>query len=92
MHFDHSAAPKIDSHALVVLGFEDGSTGVVDTSSAVAFPKPTFQIAGTEATFQKFGVDPQEAFMKLEKIEQSKDDEKSYGRLRKLTHSGVRRF
>lgn len=74
---------------MLVLGFDDGSTGIVDTSSAVAFPKPTFLVSGTEASFQKYGVDPQEEYMKAEKIEASKDDPNNYGRLRKLER-GVR--
>ncbi len=39
---------------------KDGSSGVLDMSSTAAIYKPRFYIVGHEATFEKYGVDPQE--------------------------------
>jgi len=55
MHKDFETAPGIDSHALLVISFADGSTGIVDTSCTAAIEKPHFYLVGSNATFAKYG-------------------------------------
>jgi scyllo-inositol 2-dehydrogenase (NADP+) len=52
-----------ESQSLVVVGFEGGRTGICDTSSLAAIPKPRMAAYGTKATFVKYGLDPQERAM-----------------------------
>lgn len=55
MHKDFPNAPKIDSHVIIILEFENGCTGVIDASSTTTIPKPRFYVVGSNATFAKFG-------------------------------------
>jgi scyllo-inositol 2-dehydrogenase (NADP+) len=79
MHHDLPATDT-ESEALLVVTFEGGMTGVVDTSSLAAIRKPRFYVKGTAGTFQKFGVDPQEAAMFAGDIDSAVEDPANYGR------------
>jgi len=54
---------EVDSHAMITIEFDDGTTGIVDTNSTTAIEKPRFFVVGDVATYEKYGVDPQEAAM-----------------------------
>ncbi len=75
-------APQYDveSDALVTIGFEDGATGVIETSSICAIAKPRFYVAGSAGTFIKHGLDPQEDAMKRGTIDAAREDPATYGR------------
>lgn len=79
----HNAFPKCDveSHAMIVVGFAGGATGVCDLSSQAAIGKPRFHVFGTKATFVKYGLDPQEEAMKAGDIDSATESESQYGRL-----------
>lgn len=79
MHHDLSVTDT-ESQALVVIEFAGGATGVCDTSSLAAIPKPRFHAFGTGGTFLKYGVDPQEAAMIAERIDDAVEDPARYGR------------
>lgn len=69
-----------ESVALVVIEFAGGGTGICDTSSLAAISKPRFYACGTGGTFQKFGLDPQEAAMIAEQIDTAREDPATYAR------------
>ena len=71
----------IDSHAMVVIGFEDGATALCDLSTTSAIEKPHFHLFGSKATFIKYGFDPQEDSMKAGDIDAALESEADYGRL-----------
>ncbi len=79
----HHDLPETDteSQALLVIEFEGGATGIVDTSSLAAIPKPRWYVCGTGGTFVKHGLDPQEAAMIAGDIDAAREDEGKYGRL-----------
>ena len=79
--FEHK---DVESDALLVLTFASGRTGVVDCSSRVALPKPRFYARGTEATFEKHGVDPQEDALPagLDAVRAAREAATAHGRLR----------
>jgi len=52
-----------ETEALILVNFEGGTTGVLDFSSQAMISKPRFYARGTEATFRKYGLDPQESAM-----------------------------
>jgi scyllo-inositol 2-dehydrogenase (NADP+) len=60
----------------------DGRTGVCDLSGMAAISKPRFYAKGDRATFQKFGLDPQENAMKAGDIDSATEDPANYGRLK----------
>lgn len=60
IHFDNAPASPTDTHALLIVGFDDGSTGVCDFTSATTIQKPRYLVVGRDATFAKHGTDPQE--------------------------------
>jgi len=74
-------AHDVESDAVVTVGFEDGATAVLETSSICAIPKPRFYVAGSAGTFVKHGLDPQEAAMKRGEIDAAREDPATYGRL-----------
>ena len=80
MHHDFPAH-DVASHTMVVIGFENGATAVCDLGSMAYIGKPRFQIYGTEATFIKYGLDPQENAMKAGDIDAAEEPEALYGRL-----------
>ncbi len=81
MHHDVSER-DVESEALLILCFASGRTAVVDVSSLAAIQKPRFYVRGTKGTFQKFGLDPQEAAMMAGKIETAVESEALYGTLK----------
>jgi scyllo-inositol 2-dehydrogenase (NADP+) len=70
----------VESDALVVAGFEDGATAVLETSSICAISKPRFYVAGSGGTFVKHGLDPQEAAMLRGEIDAAHEDPAQAGR------------
>lgn len=80
MHHDH-ASITAESQALVVIGFAGGATGICDTSSLAAISKPRFHAFGMKGTFQKFGLDPQEAAMIQGNIDAAREEAGSFGKL-----------
>ena len=80
MHHDFPNM-DIESHAMLVVEFESGRTGVCDTSGLTALSKPRFHVCGTAGTFMKHGLDPQEAAMIRGEIDAAREDERQYGRL-----------
>jgi scyllo-inositol 2-dehydrogenase (NADP+) len=69
----------VESEALAILTFEGGRTGVLDTSSVMAVEKPRFYLRGLQATFRKYGVDPQEKHMIEGDIDAAQEDPALYG-------------
>ncbi len=80
MHFDE-AARDIESEALLLIHFEGGCTGIIDTSSRAAISKPRFYAHGSEATFEKYGLDPQEDALKIGDIESAIEDPQNFARV-----------
>jgi scyllo-inositol 2-dehydrogenase (NADP+) len=80
MHHDFSHTDT-ESQAQVVIGFAGGATGICDTSSLMALPKPRIQAFGTGGTFQKYGLDPQEAAMIAGDIDAAREDAAHFARL-----------
>ena len=70
----------VESDAVVTLGFADGATAILETSSICAIAKPRFYIAGSAGTFVKFGLDPQEPAMNRGEIDAAVEDPALYGR------------
>jgi predicted dehydrogenase len=79
MHHDY-ADVDVESHAMCVLGFADGATGVVDVGGMHKLPKPRIQAFGREGAFVKHGKDPQEAAMKAGDIDAAVEPPEQYGR------------
>jgi len=79
----------VDSEALLIVTFAGGGTGIVDTSSLAAISKPRFYVRGTRATFEKHGLDPQEAAMKQGDIDAAREDESLFGRLKGKDAAGA---
>ena len=77
----------VESDALLVITFADGRTGAIDCSSRAALPKPRFYLRGTSATFEKFGVDPQEAELAngIDAVRAAREPADQHGRLRDAT-------
>jgi scyllo-inositol 2-dehydrogenase (NADP+) len=73
------AEADVESEAMCILTFEGGRTGVIDTSSVMAVAKPRFYLRGLQATFQKYGVDPQEKHMIEGDIDAAQEDPAQYG-------------
>ncbi len=71
----------VESHAMIVVGFDGGATGVCDLSSMAAIRKPRFNVFGTRATFVKYGLDPQEEAIRAGAIDSAVESEADYGRL-----------
>lgn len=71
----------VESHATIVVGFDGGATGICDLSSMAAISKPRFNVLGTEATFVKYGFDPQEEAAKAGDVDSAAEREADYGRL-----------
>ncbi len=70
----------VESDAVVTVGFEDGATAVLETSSVCAIPKPRFYVAGSAGTYVKHGLDPQEAAMKRGEIDAACEEPATFGR------------
>lgn len=72
---------SVESECLVVLHFADGRTGVCDISSRCAIKKPRFTLHGERATWEKFGLDPQERAMIDGDIDAAREDPQEFGTL-----------
>jgi scyllo-inositol 2-dehydrogenase (NADP+) len=79
MHHDLPVTDT-ESQAMVVIEFAGGATAVCDASSLAAIQKPRIHAFGTGGTFIKYGVDPQEAAMIAEHIDDAVEDPAHYGR------------
>ena len=82
-HHDRSETDT-ESHALLVLSFEDGCTAVVDTGSTHFASKPRFYALGDQGTFVKYGLDPQEEAMKAGRIDDAREPEDRFGEVHGL--------
>lgn len=71
----------VESHALIVVEFDDHVTGVCDLCSVSAIAKPRFHLFGTAATFIKYGLDPQDDAARAGNIDSAIEDSALYGRL-----------
>ncbi len=80
MNYDHPDA-DVESHAMVILGFSNGTTGICNTSSLARIKKPRIYACGDKATFVKYGVDPQESAMLQGDIDQAVEPPEQYGTL-----------
>lgn len=78
----HDLGTEVESDATIVVGFEGGRTGICDVSSMAAISKPRFYVRGTEATWIKYGLDPQEAAMLGGDIDSAEENPDNYGRLK----------
>lgn len=69
----HYAAEKADveSTAMIHLQFSNDIRFFIELGSAWMYPKPRFHVRGEFGSFRKYGVDPQEAAMKLGTFGQS---------------------
>ncbi len=83
MHRDFEET-DVDSHAMVVIGFEGGNTAVVDAGSMHAIEKPRIHALGMRASYIKYGRDPQEDAMNRGDIDAAEEPEEMYGRFRTL--------
>jgi scyllo-inositol 2-dehydrogenase (NADP+) len=80
MHRDWPDAPT-ESHCAVTLSFAGGRTIVIDVGSMTRWPKPRFHVVGTQATFVKYGEDPQEPAMIAGDIDAANEPEANFGKL-----------
>lgn len=55
----------VESTAMIHLRFENDMRFFIELGSAWMYPKPRFHVRGEKGSFRKYGVDPQEAAMKL---------------------------
>jgi len=78
MHYDY-AHTDTESEALVVITFAGGQTAVCDFSSMAAIAKPRFYVRGTDGTYLKYGLDPQEAAMGAGDIDAAVEPPDQYG-------------
>ena len=80
LHYDWPDA-EVESHAVVTMTFEGGATAIMDVGSMTRFPKPRMYAVGTDATFVKYGEDPQERAMIAGDIDASAEDPARFARL-----------
>lgn len=71
----------VESDAHLTVAFAGGRTGVVDVSSMCALSKPRWLVKGTQATYAKFGLDPQEAAMNAGDIDSAVVDPAQDGKV-----------
>jgi scyllo-inositol 2-dehydrogenase (NADP+) len=80
MHRDWPSAPT-ESHATITLVFAGGRTIVIDVGSMTRWAKPRFHLVGPDATFIKYGEDPQEPAMVAGDIDTAREPEANFGKL-----------
>ena len=80
-HYDWPDA-DIESEATIFINFKDKKTAVVDLSSMSYIDKPRYLVKGSNATFVKYGLDPQENAMIAGDIDAACDAAKNYGILK----------
>lgn len=80
----------LQEHAKCTISFENGKTCIVEVGggNGALIPKPHWFVLGTEGTLIKYGVDPQEAAMKEERIETARENPDEKARL-VTRHSGI---
>ena len=76
------AETDTESEALLVVTFAGGRTGICDLSGLATISKPRFYARGTRATFQKYGLDPQETAMIAGDINTARELSENFGILR----------
>lgn len=81
LHHDFPDSP-VESEAFLVLEYANGATAVCDTSSLSAIPKPRFYARGTQATFCKYGFDPQEDALMRGDLSLAEEDSATFGTLK----------
>ncbi|MCZ6632829.1 MAG: Gfo/Idh/MocA family oxidoreductase [bacterium] len=59
------AESDVESSSLIHLVFENGVRFMIELGSIWMFPKPRYHVRAEKGSFRKYGVDPQEAAMKL---------------------------
>jgi predicted dehydrogenase len=86
-HFDF---PDTDtpSHCQVTLTHDNGATSIIDVTSYTRHEKPRVLAIGQDATFLKFGTDPQEPFMIRGEIDNATTPPHEWPKL--LTKDGLR--
>jgi len=55
----------VETTAFCMLRFENGVRFRIELGTAWAYPKPRFHVRGSNGSLRKYGIDPQEAAMKL---------------------------
>ena len=78
VHYD-APDSEVETEAFLVLGFANGATAVCDFSSLAAISKPRFYARGTQGTFRKFGLDPQESALMAGDVDAAVEDAKDFG-------------
>lgn len=71
----------VASEDFLFLEFASGATAIMDLSSMAAISKPRFYARGTKATWQKYGLDPQENALMAGDIRTSQESADNYGTL-----------
>jgi len=71
----------VESDAVIIIGYEDGATAVVNTGAINATPKPRWYLTGPTGTFVKHGLDPQENAMKAGNIDAAREHPADFGTL-----------
>ena len=81
MHHDFPDL-DVESHAMIVVNFVDGATGVIDLGSMAAIGKPRFHLFGEKGSFIKHGLDPQDDAARSSDIDAATlEDEANFGQL-----------
>ena len=70
---------EVETEAFLVLEFAGGATAICDCSSLAAISKPRFYARGTNGTFCKSGLDPQENALMAGDIESAREDPATFG-------------
>ena len=72
---------SVESDAHLTIAFQGGRTAIVDVSSMCAVSKPRWLVKGTQATYAKWGLDPQEAAMNAGDIDSAVVDPAQDGKV-----------
>jgi scyllo-inositol 2-dehydrogenase (NADP+) len=69
--------------------FDSGAVGIVETSAITPFPRPRWLVRGTDGSYEKHGLDPQEECLKRGQVGWPESDPAPPGRLAQVTPEGV---
>jgi len=72
---------EIDSHIRVHTVFESGLEFFIELSRLAKQPKPRWRVFGEEGTLVKFGIDTQERYLNMGRLEEAKDDPENYAKV-----------